>query len=64
LEGNPTRAAEADVGFRVAGWYWTTHGLNALADAGDFREITHRINGGFNGQEQREKYYQRALAAL
>ncbi len=64
LENNPTRAADPDVGFRVAGWYWTGHGLNALADAGDFREITRRINGGFNGLEQREKYYARALATL
>jgi putative chitinase len=64
LEGEPTRAADVDVGFRVAAWYWTTRGLNALADAGDFREITRRINGGFNGLAQREVYYQRALGLL
>ncbi len=64
LEAEPTRAAELDVGFRVAGWFWTTRGLNALADAGDFRELTRRINGGHNGLEQREAYYRRALGIL
>ncbi len=64
LEGEPTRAADVDVGFRVAGWYWTTRGLNALADAGNFREITRLINGGYNGLEHREAYYRRALSIL
>jgi putative chitinase len=64
LEGNPTRAADVDVGFRVAAWYWTSRDLNALADAGDFRELTRRINGGLNGLPQREAYYQRALQVL
>ncbi len=64
LEGNPTRAGDVDVGFRVAAWYWTSRGLNALADAGDFREITRRINGGFNGLAEREAYYRRALEVL
>jgi putative chitinase len=64
LEAQPQRAADVDVGFRVAGWFWNTRGLNALADAGDFRELTRRINGGFNGLEQREAYYRRALSIL
>ncbi|MFE8602218.1 peptidoglycan-binding protein [Archangium violaceum] len=64
LEGNPQRAADADVGFRVAAWFWRSRGLNALADVGDFREITRRINGGFNGLAQREVYYRRALEVL
>ncbi|HEX8819523.1 MAG TPA: peptidoglycan-binding protein [Archangium sp.] len=64
LEDQPTRAGDVDVGFRVAGWFWTRRGLNAFADAGNFREITRRINGGYNGLEHREAYYQRALAIL
>ncbi|WP_158079777.1 peptidoglycan-binding protein [Archangium sp. Cb G35] len=64
LEGNPQRAADVDVGFRVAAWFWRSRGLNALADVGDFREITRRINGGFNGLAQREIYYRRALEVL
>ncbi|MGZ3457049.1 MAG: peptidoglycan-binding protein [Archangium sp.] len=64
LEAHPTRAGDVDVAFRVAGWFWTSRGLNALADAGDFREITRRINGGYNGLEQREAYHRRALELL
>lgn len=64
LVGNPDRAADVDVGFLVAAWYWTSRDLNPLADAGDFVEITRKINGGTNGLAQRQMYYARALAAL
>jgi putative chitinase len=64
LEEHPEEAAKPEVGFRVAGWFWKTHGLNELADQGDFRQITRRINGGYNGLKSREKYYQRALEVL
>jgi predicted chitinase len=64
LERHPERADDADVGFRVAAWYWTTHGLNELADRGLFTEITRRINGGLNGQDDRVRRLNRAVAAL
>lgn len=64
LVRNPTRAADPDVGFRIAGWYWRTRGLNALADVGNFREITKRINGGFNGLADRTRFWTRAKAVL
>ena len=38
-------------------WYWTTRKLNKAADAGDFRRVTHLINGGYNGQKDRERRY-------
>ena len=42
---------------RSAGWFWRDFKkLNALADAGDFREITKRINGGFTGYADRLAY--------
>ncbi|MDX2009880.1 MAG: glycoside hydrolase family 19 protein [Myxococcaceae bacterium] len=64
LENRPTRAADPDVGFRVAGWYWKTRDLNALADRGDFVEITRRINGGLNGLADRQQAWARARAVL
>jgi predicted chitinase len=64
LVADPQRAASPDVAFRVAALYWANRGLNALADAGDFREITRRINGGFNGLADRVKYYERARTIL
>lgn len=49
---------------RSAGWFWHQHGLNGLADVGNFKRITKIINGGYNGYEERVKLYQRALLAL
>lgn len=64
LEGRPELAALPEVGFRVAGLYWKSHGLNALADRGDLRGITRRINGGYNGWLSRLARYRRALRVL
>ncbi|MBN1208936.1 MAG: LysM peptidoglycan-binding domain-containing protein [Myxococcaceae bacterium] len=64
LENNPKRAADPDVGFRTAAWFWNSRGLNRFADQGNFREVTRRINGGYNGLADREAYYRRALSVL
>lgn len=64
LENNPEQAAQTDTAFKVAIFYWNSHGLSRLADRGDFAGITRRINGGLNGQGQRLEYYRRALLAL
>jgi putative chitinase len=53
-----------EYGFRAAGHFWRSRGLNEMADKGMFRSITKRINGGFNGLIDRIKYYTRAKAAL
>lgn len=45
-------------------WYWYTNDLNALADVENHREITRRINGGFNGLEDRIKKTQYAQRIL
>lgn len=45
---------------RSAAWFWSAHGLNELADAGDFVGITKRINGGTNGLDDRKVYWARA----
>ncbi|HEV2772514.1 MAG TPA: peptidoglycan DD-metalloendopeptidase family protein [Thermoleophilaceae bacterium] len=59
LESRPKLAATPKVGFRVAAWYWTSRSLNQLADRGDFREITRRINGGYNGWNDRVRWLKR-----
>jgi putative chitinase len=48
----------------TAGFFWSTHGLNALSDAQDHKSITKRINGGFIGLEDRVLHTQMALAVL
>lgn len=64
LVRSPMLAAAPVVGFRVASWFWASRGLNALADRGDFRGITRRINGGLNGLADRERYHDAAKRAL
>jgi putative chitinase len=49
---------------RSAAWFWASHGLNELADKGDFIRITRRINGGINGLEDRQAFYERAKRVL
>lgn len=67
LVTTPDQAASPEVAFRIAGLYWSKKGLNELADrvtAEAFREITRRINGGFNGLAERERFYETAKAVL
>lgn len=47
-----------------AAWFWSTRGLNTLADASDFAKITRRINGGVNGLEDRLALWERAKKVL
>ncbi|WP_204127572.1 glycoside hydrolase family 19 protein [Pseudomonas ogarae] len=47
-----------------AAWFWSSRGLNPLADSGDFDTITQRINGGQNGAADRRALYERALQVL
>lgn len=48
----------------VAGWYWQSHNLNALADNDDIKAITRKINGGLNGLDDREAKLAQAKAVL
>jgi predicted chitinase len=67
LVADPPKAALPDVAFRIAGMFWLKKGLNELADlatAASFKEITRRINGGFNGLADRERFYARARTVL
>lgn len=64
LVNNPTLITLPPNAFRSAGWFWDTRGLNALADQRLFKAITKKINGGFNGLADRQKYYDRALRVI
>lgn len=67
LVGNPTTVATPAVGFRTSSWFWNSKGLNAFADKRDlasFREITRRINGGKNGEADRERRWALSKKAL
>ena len=67
LVTTPERAANPDVAFRIASLFWSKRGLNELADQATpeaFREITRRINGGFNGLTERQRFYDTAAQVL
>lgn len=48
----------------TAGWFWSTHKCNALAEAGDWTALTKRINGGTIGLEDRVKHIREAINVL
>jgi putative chitinase len=61
---NPELLETPENACRSAAWFWHSRNLSALADAGNFRLITRKINGGHNGMADREKYFAIAQAVL
>lgn len=64
LVKNPELLALPEHGFRSAGLFWKKKGLNELADKGEFKKITLRINGGYIGLAHREEIWKRAKEVL
>jgi putative chitinase len=64
LVDQPELLEDPDNAALSAAWFWNTHGLNALADTGDFNTITRRINGGLNGLADRLALWDSAKAAM
>lgn len=60
----PDRASEPELGARIAGLYWSKHKLNDLADVGNYRGITQKVNGGQIGIEDRLERWAVAKTAL
>lgn len=64
-EAQPDLVAEHAGAALTAGWYWNTHGLNALADLWQIDGITRGINGAaMAGSADRVERCNRALDAL
>lgn len=57
-------AQDANAAVAAACWFWDSRKLNAYADQDDIRSVTKRINGGYNGLEDREQYLRRAKSVL
>lgn len=60
----PASAAQQDVAAQIAALYWSRKGLNAWADKDDLKQITRRINGGYNGLASRAAYLKKAKKLL
>lgn len=54
----------AEVSVKAACWFWNKNNLNNFADTDDIKTITKRINGGYNGLEDRESILKRAKSVL
>lgn len=59
----PDKVLEPDVAALTACWFWTSNGLNELAELGDVAKVTRRINGGTVGLEHRARLTELALTA-
>lgn len=64
IEEQPEMLEHPDTAAMAAAWWWAEHGLNELADAGRFEQITRRINGGLNGQPDRLQLWATASEVL
>lgn len=45
-------------------WFWTNRRLNVVADTGDVVAVTKVVNGGLNGLADRQRWYDKYLAAF
>ena len=61
---NPDLVAETELAALSAGWFWSSNGLNALADNKDIVGMTIRVNGGTNGLDDRQMRYSRLISVL
>lgn len=57
IEADPDKAEDPEISLLIALEYWRKNNLNKWADADDIRRISKRINGGYNGFEDRKAYY-------
>ncbi|MBH9322969.1 glycoside hydrolase family 19 protein [Pseudomonas aeruginosa] len=64
LEAEPDLLEQPEWAALSAAWWWASHGLNELADRGEFAAITRRINGGLIGQAERMALWERAKRVL
>lgn len=57
---NPDLLEQPKFAALSAGWYWDTRKLNQWADKDDIRTITKKINGGYNGLDDRQSLLTKA----
>ena len=61
---DPDQVATPKFAALTAGWFWSTHGCNDLAEAGNWMGLTKKINGGTIGLDDRIAHTNQALAVL
>jgi putative chitinase len=56
---DPSLLLKPDAAADSACWYWNSRKLNAFANVGDFAGVVYRINGGYNGLDDRKAWLKR-----
>lgn len=56
IVSDPVSVERMPLALEISLAYWEDRNLNMLADKQDFRGVTRRINGGYNGMASREAY--------
>lgn len=56
----PQLLEQPDNACRSAGWFWQSRGLNHFADKDLFGSLCKRVNGGYNGLDDRIQHWLRA----
>src|SRR5262249_14101081 len=64
FEGDPNLATEPEHALKPALQEWTEGGLNTFADRNDIKTITRKINGGFNGLDDRQLLFRKVFPLL
>lgn len=64
LEGKPELASDPMISIKTACEYWNSRKLSIYADLDDVRTITKKINGGYNGFEDRKNYLTKAKTII
>lgn len=64
LDNPDVVALDKETALTSAVWFWNKNKLNALADIGDIKTMTKKINGGYIGLDDRIKHYDHALHVL
>lgn len=64
LIASPELLERAENACRSAGWFWEWKQLNVHADADAFGSLTRRINGGYNGLDDRIRHWIRIRKVL
>lgn len=54
----------AEASIKAACWFWSSKKLNELADQDDIKTVTKKINGGYNGIDDRCLILKRAKSVL
>jgi len=67
VESDPERVNMPSMGFKTTIDFWNNNGLSrycVTGSADEFKQLTRRINGGYNGLKDREAKFARARSAM